>query len=409
MNAPVFTVSEINRHVKAMFDSELMMQSIFISGEISNFSNHYATGHMYFTLKDNKSAIKAVMFNRAAMRLKFVPENGMKVIVLGRVSVFERDGVYQIYVEQMQPDGAGALAIAFEQLKKKLENEGLFALEHKKPIPKFPKRIGVITSPTGAAVQDILNVISRRYPLAEIVFQPVSVQGDTSAQEICNAVRRFSRCKGADVLIVGRGGGSIEDLWSFNDEMLAREIFNCTIPVISAVGHETDFTICDFVSDLRAPTPSAAAELATPDINNLFLETAALTDKLYKSYKYSIEKEKNRLRLLLSQRAFNNAGHFFDNEKIQLMNFENRLKKSMNGRLQKENLRYSRSVTSLESLNPLSVLLRGFAFVSENDRVIDSAKKLHIGQKINVSFADSVALCEVLSVGEDNKNEKNDI
>ncbi|MBQ2758763.1 MAG: exodeoxyribonuclease VII large subunit, partial [Clostridia bacterium] len=231
MNAPVFTVSEINRHVKAMFDSELMMQSIFISGEISNFSNHYATGHMYFTLKDDKSAIKAVMFNRAAMRLKFVPENGMKVIVLGRVSVFERDGVYQIYVEQMQPDGTGALALAFEQLKKKLEREGLFSPENKKPIPRFPKRIGVITSPTGAAVQDIFNVISRRYPLAEIVFQPVSVQGDTAADEICNAVRRFSQCKGADVLIVGRGGGSIEDLWSFNDEALAREIFNCTIPV----------------------------------------------------------------------------------------------------------------------------------------------------------------------------------
>ncbi|MBR3976077.1 MAG: exodeoxyribonuclease VII large subunit [Clostridia bacterium] len=402
MNAPVFTVSEINRHVKAMFDSELMMQSIFISGEISNFSNHYATGHMYFTLKDDKSAIKAVMFNRAAMKLRFVPENGMKVIVLGRVSVFERDGVYQIYVEQMQPDGAGALALAFEQLKKKLEKEGLFSPEHKKAIPRFPKRIGVITSPTGAAVQDIFNVISRRYPLAEIVFQPVSVQGDTAAEEIRNAVRRFSRCKGADVLIVGRGGGSIEDLWSFNDEALAREIFNCTIPVISAVGHETDFTICDFVSDLRAPTPSAAAELATPDINNLYLETASLTDKLYKSYKYYIDREQSKLSLLLSQRAFNNAEHFFDNEKLQLMNFENRLKQSMNGRLQKEAVRYSKNVTSLESLNPLSVLLRGFAFVSDENQVIDSAKKLHIGQQINISFADSAAFCEVLSV-EDKK------
>ena len=403
MNAPVFTVSEINRHVKAMFDSELMMQSIFISGEISNFSNHYATGHMYFTLKDSSSAIKAVMFNRAAMKLRFIPENGMKVIVLGRVSVFERDGVYQIYVEQMQPDGAGALAVAFEQLKKKLEGEGLFSQEHKKPIPRFPKRIGVITSPTGAAVQDIFNVISRRYPLAEIVFQPVSVQGDTAAEEIRNAVRRFSRCKGADVLIVGRGGGSIEDLWSFNDEMLAREIFDCSIPVISAVGHETDFTICDFVSDLRAPTPSAAAELATPDINNLFLETASLTDKLYKSYKYYIDREQNKLRLLLSRRAFNNAEHFFDNEKLQLMNFENRLKQGMNNYLQKEKLRYSKNVTSLDSLNPLSVLLRGFAFVSDEDNVIDSAKKLHTGQRINVSFADSSALCEVLNVREDKK------
>ena len=408
MNAPVFTVSEINRHVKAMFDSELMMQSIFISGEISNFSNHYATGHMYFTLKDASSAIKAVMFNRAAMKLKFVPENGMKVIVLGRVSVFERDGVYQIYVEQMQPDGAGALALAFEQLKKKLEKEGLFSSEYKKPIPRFPKRIGVITSPTGAAVQDIFNVISRRYPLAEIVFQPVSVQGDTAAEEIRNAVRRFSRCKGADVLIVGRGGGSIEDLWSFNDEALAREIFNCTIPVISAVGHETDFTICDFVSDLRAPTPSAAAELATPDINNLFLETASLTDRLYKNYKYFIDREQNKLRLLLSRRAFNNAEHFFDNEKLQLMNLEGRLRQGMNNRLQKEKLRFSKNVTSLDSLNPLSVLLRGFAFVSDDTQVIDSAKKLHIGQQINVSFADSAAFCEVLSV-EDKRNEKNDI
>lgn len=403
MNLPVITVTELNRYIKSMFDSELMMQSILISGEISNFTNHYRTGHLYFTLKDDNAAIKAVMFNRAAAKLRFVPENGMKVTVLGRVSVFERDGVYQVYVEDIRPDGAGALAVAFEQLKKKLELEGLFDKSHKKAIPKFPSRIGVITSPTGAAVQDIFNVLTRRFPLADIVFCGVSVQGETAAGELRQAVKRFANCGGVDVLIIGRGGGSIEDLWAFNDELLAREIYNCPIPVISGVGHETDFTICDFVSDLRAPTPSAAAELATPDINNLFLETARLSDRLHKAVTGKIDRERNKLKLLLSRRAFTDAVHFFDREKMQIAGFETRLNKAVNNKINKEKLRFSYDVSALKSLNPLSVLLRGYAVVSDDDSVLESVKKLSAGQKIKVAFSDGNAECEVLSVNAETK------
>ena len=246
-------------------DSDYNLRTVFVSGEISNFTNHYRTGHFYMTLKDEKAAVRAVMFKYDNERLGFMPKNGMKVIARGRVSVFERDGQYQLYIEDMQPDGAGALSIAFEQLKKKLEAEGLFAQERKRPIPRFPKRVGVVTSPTGAAVRDIINVITRRSPSTQIILCPVQVQGASAAGQISDAIRRFNAGRYADVLIVGRGGGSVEELWAFNEEKVARAVAASDIPVISAVGHETDFTICDFAADLRAPTPSAAAELAVSD------------------------------------------------------------------------------------------------------------------------------------------------
>ena len=257
----VLSVSQINFFIKSLIEGDGRMRDIYARGEISNFTDHYRSGHLYFSLKDEKSVLKAVMFSSAARRLRFCPKEGMRVIVRGRVAVYEPGGQYQFYVEEMQPDGVGALSLAFEQLKEKLAAEGLFAEEHKRPIPPFPARIGVITSPTGAAVQDIRNILSRRWPAAEIVFCPVLVQGEDAAAQLTAAVKLMNAQKAADVIIIGRGGGSAEDLAAFNDETLARAVFASKIPVISAVGHETDFTICDFVADLRAPTPSAAESL----------------------------------------------------------------------------------------------------------------------------------------------------
>lgn len=405
MNIPTFTVAQANRYIKSLFDSDLGMQSIFISGEISNFSNHYKTGHIYFSLKDDSASIKAVMFNRQAARLRFAPENGMKVIVNGRISVFERDGVYQIYVENMIPDGAGALAVAFEQLKKKLQAEGLFDEAHKKPIPSFPKRVGVITSPTGAAVQDIFNVLGRRFPKAEVIFKGVSVQGAYAPAEMIAALEEFGRKNCADVIIIGRGGGSAEDLWCFNDELLARAVYNCPIPVISAVGHETDFTICDFVSDLRAPTPSAAAELAVPDMNALMMTAASLTERLYSSVTGYINSEKRKLELILEKRSFTDPGNFFKSEYENLEKNTVRLKGSMERIILSEKNKLIANVASLEKLNPLSVLLRGYSLVSLEGRIIESVESIKENDKILISMSDGDADCLVLNTKRRNLNE----
>ena len=401
MSLPTFSVSEINSYIKRKFDTDMVLQSVVISGEISNFSNHYKTGHLYFSLKDDAAAIKAVMFNRQAAKLKFTPESGMKVLVFGRVAVFERDGVYQVYVDHMEPDGAGALAAAFEQMKKRLAAQGLFDEAHKKAIPYFPKRIGVITSPTGAAVQDIFNVTGRRFPIADIVFCPVTVQGPAAPADMIDALERLQRLGGIDVIIIGRGGGSMEDLWCFNDELLARAIYACSIPVISAVGHETDFTICDFVSDLRAPTPSAAAELAAPDLNGLLMELASLGDRLYGAFRQKIANERKRLELLLSARDFTSPGHFFDAEKHQTALLTARLTAAAHRSLDNEKLKLSKSVAALESLNPLSVLLRGYAAVSVGGGIVSSVKTIGIDQEIDITMADGVLNCRVLDKKED--------
>ena len=396
MSLPTFSVAEINSYIKRKFDTDMVLQSVVISGEISNFSHHYKTGHLYFSLKDDTAAIKAVMFSRQAARLRFTPENGMKVLVTGRVAVFERDGVYQIYVDSMEPDGAGALAVAFEQLKKRLAAQGLFDPAHKTPIPTFPKRLGVITSPTGAAVQDIFNVTGRRFPIADIVFCPVTVQGPAAPADMIDALERLQKLGGIDVIILGRGGGSMEDLWCFNDELLARAIYACPIPVISAVGHETDFTICDFVSDLRAPTPSAAAELAVPDLNGLLMECASFSDRLYGAYRRRLDAERGRLRMLLSARNFTDPGHFFDSEKQAAALLGQRLQAAGERYLNGQKMLLSRNITALESLNPLSVLLRGYAAVSAGDRIIGSVKDVAVDQRIDITMADGVLNCRVL-------------
>lgn len=404
MNVPAFTVSQVNRYIKSLFDQDMGMQSLFIAGEISNFSNHYKTGHMYFSLKDDNASIKAVMFSRQAIKLRFVPENGMKVIVAGRVSVFERDGVYQIYVDSMQPDGAGVLAVAFEQLKKKLEAEGLFSEAHKKTLPAFPKRIGVITSPTGAAVQDILSILGRRFPLAEIIFKGVSVQGASAPAEMIEALEEFGRKKCADVIIIGRGGGSTEDLWCFNDELLARAIYDCEIPVISAVGHETDFTICDFVSDKRAPTPSAAAELAVPDFHSLLMNQVSFSDRLYNAINSIINTEKRRLETILAKRSFSEPGKFFSAEHEEIKNLSLKLNMLMNRTVLQNKNTLTGLAASLEKLNPLSVLLRGFSLVSYEGSVIESVDKIKENDEITVSMSDGNAICKVLSVERRNEN-----
>ncbi len=409
MNIPTFTVSQANRYIKSLFDSDLSMQSIFISGEISNFSNHYKTGHLYFSLKDEAASIKAVMFNRQAMRLKFVPENGMKVIVCGRVTVFERDGVYQIYAEDMIPDGAGSLAVAFEQLKKKLEAQGLFDPSHKKPVPAFPQRVGVITSPTGAAVQDILNVLGRRYPKAQVIFKGVSVQGASAPAEMIDALEEFARKDCADVIIIGRGGGSAEDLWCFNDELLARAIYNCPIPVISAVGHETDFTICDFVSDMRAPTPSAAAEIAVPDIMNLLMNTASLTDRLYSGISNIISAEKRRLQLILDKRDFRNPGKFFNSEYESVNNLTLRLKAASQRIIYNEKNNFTKTFSALGSLNPLSVLLRGYSLVSVDGKITESVEKIKKDDILQVTLSDGRVDCQVLGIERNRKNGKENV
>jgi exodeoxyribonuclease VII large subunit len=296
----VFSVTELNNYVKRILDNDENLKNVFVTGEISNFKNHYS-GHMYMTIKDEGGAIKAVMFSSYASRLKFVPENGMKVIIFGSVSLYNKDGSYQLYITDMQPDGVGALNLAYEQLKEKLQNEGLFSTEHKKPIPQFPEKIGVMTAPDGAAVRDIFSVLKRRYPVAEIVFCPVAVQGASAAPEIAKAIKLFNEQNAADVLIVGRGGGSLEDLWAFNEEIVARAIFQSQIPVISAVGHETDFTIADFVADLRAPTPSAAAELAVPDIFELKSDLLGLKQHLSVLMRNLVESEKEKVENIQKQ------------------------------------------------------------------------------------------------------------
>ncbi|MBR2893871.1 MAG: exodeoxyribonuclease VII large subunit [Clostridia bacterium] len=392
----ILSVSQINTYLKSIIEDDINLRNIYISGEISNFTNHYRTGHLYFTLKDDKGAIKAVMFRQSASRLRFIPENGMQVLIRGSVGVYESGGVYQIYCDDMIPEGLGELTIAYEQLKSKLEDMGLFRAEHKKPIPEMPKKVGVITSPTGAALQDILSVLERRFPLAEVVFEGVQVQGDSAAPQIAAAIDKFSALRAADVLIVGRGGGSIEDLWAFNEEIVAMAIYNCDIPVISAVGHETDFTIADFVADLRAPTPSAAAELAVPDYRELLFSI----DKTLDSLDDGINRAVDRYAVRLLQFKNILSGHSPEKTVIlysQLLSAcEEKIRLTIKNKIDfYENalLHYS---GKLEAISPLKVLLRGYAIVEdENGLTVKSSGEIASGSKIKVKMHDGDIHCTV--------------
>lgn len=398
-NTLVLSVSQLNRYIKMNFDADENLANIFISGEISNFTNHYRTGHLYFTLKDDSAAVRAVMFNSSAKRLKFMPEDGMKVIARGRVSVYEASGQYQLYVDDMQPDGVGALNLAYEQLKEKLQKEGLFSELHKKPLPPYPEKVGVITSPTGAAVRDIINVLGRRFPYAEIVFCPVLVQGEGAHLQLTDAVNLFNSERAADVIIIGRGGGSIEDLWEFNDDGLARAVYNSDIPVISAVGHETDFTICDFVADMRAPTPSAAAELAVPDANELQYALSALKNRMFLNVSSGIADRRSRLEYLMSKGALKSPDEMLSNRSQRLDTAFSKMLSSYENRIGGKKVEFISAATALSKLDPMSVLMRGFAFVSDkNGKNVYSSQALAKGDKINVRFHDGSAVCEVKEI-----------
>lgn len=398
-NTLVLSVSQLNRYIKMNFDADENLANIFISGEISNFTNHYRTGHLYFTLKDDSAAVRVVMFNSSAKRLKFMPEDGMKVIARGRVSVYEASGQYQLYVDDMQPDGVGALNLAYEQLKEKLQKEGLFSEHHKKTLPPYPEKVGVITSPTGAAVRDIINVLGRRFPYAEIVFCPVLVQGDGAHLQLTDAVNLFNSERAADVIIIGRGGGSIEDLWEFNDEGLARAVYNSDIPVISAVGHETDFTICAFVADMRAPTPSAAAELAVPDANELQYALSALKNRMFLNVSSGIADRRSRLEYLTSKGALKSPDEMLSNRSQRLDTAFSKMLSSYENRIGGKKVEFISAATALSKLDPMSVLMRGFAFVSDKSgKNVYSSQALAKGDKINVRFHDGSAVCEVKEI-----------
>lgn len=392
----VFSVSQLNTYVKSIIDSDLLLRNVFVTGEISNFTNHYRTGHYYLTLKDENAAVKAVMFRASNMRLRFIPENGMRVIVRGRVSLFERDGQYQLYIDDMQPDGIGALNLAFEQLKQRLSAEGLFNDEYKKPIPARCGRIGVVTSATGAVIQDIKNVVSRRYPLAHIILAPVEVQGPNAAPQIVKAINDFNAENNVDVLIVGRGGGSVEDLWAFNEEIVARAVFNSKIPVISAVGHETDFTICDFVADLRAPTPSAAAELAVPDIRDdkRFLDN--VLDIISDNLLQRIEEQQVRLNFFSEKLKFRSPVCIIDEMFNTVDSLYSNISDMISNRLYDEEKKLAAACAKLDALSPLKVISRGYSIAVKDNVIIKNADELNKGDIITVRFSEGEKECEVL-------------
>lgn len=387
----ILTVADLNKYIKEKIDNDERLNNVLIKGEISNFKNHY-TGHMYFTLKDEKSLIKCVMFKTYTAHLSFMPKDGMKVVILGSVSVFERDGVYQIYAKAMKQDGLGSLYEAYEKLKLKLEDEGLFDTSHKVKIPYMPKTIGVLTASTGAVIRDIINVSTRRNPNVHIRLYPVPVQGPTAAEQIVNGIKFMNENKLADVLIVGRGGGSLEDLWPFNEEIVARAIYESEIPIISAVGHETDFTIADFVADLRAPTPSAAAELAVQKIDDV----KELLSNYQNRNKLALKKKLQLMRLeyekCMTKQVFTNPLQKINEQYMVLDMKVKKLQNSISNKMKEEKTKYVKSVAKLDALSPLKTLARGYSIVSldnEKDKdVIISAKQLKKDDKINVKFAD---------------------
>ena len=381
----ILSVSQVNMYIKALLDEIPQVKNVYICGEISNFKHYYNSGHMYFTLKDDKSQLKAVMFKNDNYRLKFTPENGMKVICFGQVGVYERDGVYQLYCRDMQPDGVRALTIAFEQLKVQLAQEGLFDEEHKKAIPKFPQKIGVATSKMGAAVEDIKNVISRRYPLCEIIIVPTMVQGESAAQDIADSIRFIDENLGVDTIIVGRGGGSLEDLWAFNTEIVARAVYACKTPIISAVGHETDFTISDFVSDMRAPTPSAAAELAVPDIKSLIFQLNNFSVSIEKSLDFKISQCENSIKRYKDFFSKSNVDLFYANIRDKMAQYNEKLKDSITRIIENQTNTLSKNAEMLDNLSPLKILSRGYSVVkNEKFDIVTDSENINVGDNVEI-------------------------
>ncbi|MBQ3528676.1 MAG: exodeoxyribonuclease VII large subunit [Clostridia bacterium] len=395
------SVTELNQFIKDLLDLNPPLTDIYIKGEISNFKAH-STGHFYFTLKDEQSALKCVMFRANAMGCGFLPENGMKVTAHGRVSSFVRDGAYQLYCDSMEPDGVGSLYVAFEQLKKKLELQGLFAPELKKKLPKIPSRVGVVTSPTGAAVRDIINVCGRRFPYAEIIVYPALVQGEGAVASIVRGIEYFNLNNSADVLIVGRGGGSIEDLWAFNSEAVAMAVVNSCIPVISAVGHETDFTICDFVSDVRAPTPSAAAEIAVPDINELKQKFNNIVSRESTILTNKIENYRALLKRIESSRPLVSPMNAVEDKRMAVIDLIEKLDGCIGAITERKKASLASLAASLSALNPLSVLSRGYSAVfDKSGNVIKSVSDINVGETIDLKLSDGMISAVVDEVSYD--------
>ena len=381
------TVSQLNGYMKKYIDASELLRSVRVSGEISNLKLH-GNGHIYFTLKDQESQLSAVMFRREASKMIFRPENGLSVVCTGRISVYPASGQYQLYTELMESAGVGELFIAYEQLKRKLAAEGLFDQSRKRRIPRCPFRVGLITSPTGAAVRDMIRIGSRRFPPAEIVLFPSLVQGAGAPAELIRGLRYFNETHGADVIIIGRGGGSVEDLWAFNDESLARAVASSAIPVVSAVGHETDFTICDLAADVRASTPSAAAELCFPDMEVFRAQLANVGRALERTVRADIEKKRERVKELSSRRAMTSPMTLLDDHRVRLMQLSDRAERAIMSRLQTERFSLSSASARLQLLDPLAPLARGYAMITKNGRPVVSAGAVEVGDRLAVKLGD---------------------
>jgi len=389
------TVSDLNIYIKEKIAGDEALNAVVVKGEISNFKNHY-TGHLYFTLKDDKSLIKCIMFKTYAERLGFMPKDGMKVMVFGSVSVFERDGIYQIYVKAMKQDGMGDLYEAYEKLKADLEKEGLFDESHKKKIPLKPNIIGVLTSKTGSVIKDIINVSTRRNPNTYIRLLPVPVQGPGAAEEIAKGIKLMNDKNLADVLIIGRGGGSLEDLWPFNEEIVARAIYNSKIPIISAVGHETDFTIADFVADLRAPTPSAAAELANPDIFELKDKINTYKQRSRLALKKKLEVMNLQYQKIMSSSVFIEPYRKINDYSLELDKYIKSMENSINAKYKDSKLKFAEKVAKLDALSPLKTLTRGYSITEKDGKIINSKDSLKKDDEINIKFFDGEKQAKII-------------
>lgn len=395
MDRQVFTVTQVNEFIKALLDGAAPLQGLYVRGELSNYKI-YPSGHHYFTLKDGASAIRCVMFASSASRLRFRPENGMKVIAAGRISVYPRDGAYQLYCSQLTADGIGDLHIAFEQLKEKLYREGLFDEGHKKPLPPYPQRIAIVTSSAGAAVHDMIRILRRRYPIAKILLLPVRVQGVEAPPEIAGAIRYANRWQLADVLITGRGGGSLEDLWAFNDERVARAIYDSEIPVISAVGHEPDVTISDFVADRRASTPSNAAEIAVPDMAELLRALQSTENRMAQGTLNLLDRQEKRLEALGKKRVLSDPMAFLQDRRLQLDYVQQKLASTAREQLADDTKKFAQLTAKLDALSPLKVLGRGYAMAQRTDgTVLRSSEQVEPGDLIRVRLADGSIGCTV--------------
>jgi len=391
----IFTITELNNFIKRLLDSEDILSNLYIKGELSNYKT-YPSGHHYFTMKDAEGTLKCVMFKGSASKLRFKPEDGMSVVAFGRVAVYPRDGLYQLYVNEITPDGVGDLYVAFEQLKEKLSKEGLFDDRHKKPLPRFPDSIAIITSSAGAAIRDIIRILGNRWSMTKVIVLPVRVQGIEAPPEIAEAIKYANENKIADLIITGRGGGSIEDLWAFNDERVARAIFASEIPVISAVGHEPDVTIADFVADVRAATPSNAAELAVPDRLEVYSWLKAADTRLQQTINRDIKSRRQRLQDIASKRVLRSPKHYIDDRRIQIDTSAGRLISAMQGQVFKKKEKYTRLAASLDAMSPLKVLGRGYAIAKRDDgAVVKTAKDVKCGDRVKVRLQKDEISCIV--------------